>query len=86
MDKSNDNDQSIFRGSSNEPRLTSKGWSTAMQCGQYLSTIKFDAIFCSPLRRADETAKAICAAFLDAGRAFPPLKYDNNLREIHLPG
>ncbi len=57
-----------------------------MQCGQYLSTIQFDAILCSPLRRTDETAKAICAAFLDAGRALPSLTYDNNLREIHLPG
>ncbi len=80
------NDQARFQGSSNEPRLTSKGWSTAVRCGHYLSTVKFDAILCSPLRRADETAKAICAAFLDAGHSLPPLTYDNHLCEIHLPG
>lgn len=80
------NEQALFQGSSNKPRLTPKGWATAAQCGKYLSNIRFDAILCSPLRRAEETAKSIASEFLQAGRQLPPVAYDLRLREIHLPG
>lgn len=84
--QSNFNQQGRFQGSSNEPCLTEKGWAAAAQCGVYLSAISFDGIFCSPLRRAEETAKTIRAVFLQQGRQSAALVYDSRLREVHLPG
>ena len=84
--QSNFNQQARFQGSSNEPCLTKKGWATAAQCGVYLSGIQFDGIFCSPLWRAEETAKAMRSAFLQQGRHPAAIVSDNRLREVHLPG
>lgn len=80
------NEQGRFQGLSDESRLSERGRTTAARCGAHLSPVRFDAILCSPLRRARETAEEIRAAFRHAGHDVPPLTIDDRLREIHLPG
>lgn len=51
----------IIQGSTGG-RLSPQGKSEAQKTAQTLSKIKFDAVYCSPLGRAHETADIICAA------------------------
>ncbi len=79
------NAQGRFQGSLDEPQLTSKGWKTALQCGQHLNRNHFDVIVCSPLRRARQTVESIVSTY-GPGHPAPPVIYDARLREVHLPG
>ncbi len=74
-----------FQGSRDEPRLTAKGWKTAVACGEYLSQTDFDVILCSTLKRARQTAEGIHSTYR-SGKPVPPIVYDARLREVHLPG
>ncbi len=53
------NSEGIFRGQSDIP-LNERGLQQARATGEYLQAIDFDAIFCSPLSRARQTAVALC--------------------------
>ncbi|WP_088243668.1 histidine phosphatase family protein [Calothrix rhizosoleniae] len=48
-----------IQGRTDFSRLTQKGCDDASQVGKFLSQIKFDAIYCSPLTRAQQTAAII---------------------------
>lgn len=74
-----------FQGSLDEPRLTAKGWKTAVACGEYLSKADCDVILCSTLKRARQTAEGIHPSYR-LRRVNPPIIYDARLREVHLPG
>jgi probable phosphoglycerate mutase len=49
----------LYQGSSDRPNLTELGRHQAQLTGEFLKGITFDAIYASPLKRAQETAKAI---------------------------
>lgn len=53
------NSEGIFRGQSEIP-LNERGLQQARATGEYLQAINFDAVFCSPLSRARQTAEALC--------------------------
>jgi phosphoserine phosphatase len=53
------NSEGIFRGQSDIP-LNERGLQQARATGEYLQAIDFNAVFCSPLSRARQTAEALC--------------------------
>ncbi len=74
-----------FQGSLDEPQLTTRGWKTAVACGNHLNKSHYDLIVCSPLRRARQTVEGILSTY-GSDRIAPPVIYDARLREVHLPG
>jgi probable phosphoglycerate mutase len=75
------NSQGRIQGRCNDSILTEKGRADAEKLGAVLNGIKFDAIYSSPLQRAQDTAK-IVLSFLPSA---PPLTVADNLMEIDLP-
>lgn len=77
-----------IQGHLDESELTQKGRNDAVTVGRAISNISFDAIYCSPLKRAKQTAEIIHreikanVANLDN---IPPLQITEKLKEIHLP-
>lgn len=65
--------------------LTDLGRATARQVAVALAGITLDAVYCSPLQRAKETAELIVADFHTAGQPTPTPQVSENLREIDLP-
>ncbi len=61
--------------------LTETGQNTARQVGEALQSLKFDAIYSSPLQRAKQTAEIIHSYL----KSPPPVQTKENLREIDLP-
>jgi len=61
--------------------LTEKGRADALKVGTTLKSLKFDAVYCSPLRRAKETAEIIVSCL----ETSPTLQPAVNLMEIDLP-
>ena len=49
----------LYQGCSDESVLTEAGCQTAQQTGAFLKEIKFDAIYTSPLKRAQETTRQV---------------------------
>jgi phosphoserine phosphatase len=52
----------LYQGCSDESILTEKGCSAASKTGAYLKGLAFDAIYSSPLKRAQQTAREILEA------------------------
>ncbi|MUG96377.1 histidine phosphatase family protein [Scytonema sp. UIC 10036] len=52
----------LYQGCSDESILTEKGRSAASKTGAYLKGLTFDAVYSSPLRRAQQTAREILKA------------------------
>jgi len=53
------NNEGIFRGQSDVP-LNERGLQQAKATADYLKSVDFAAVYCSPLSRARQTADAIC--------------------------
>lgn len=79
------NAEKRLQGSLDEPRLTDKGWETAVACGIHINQFHCDVIFCSSLRRARQTLEGILSTY-SLERVVPPVFYDSRLCEVHLPG
>jgi len=62
--------------------LTEAGRSSALQVGDALSELKFDAVYSSPLSRAKDTAELILSRLKTPPAT--PLQTTNNLKEINL--
>ncbi|MGQ4649512.1 histidine phosphatase family protein [Lyngbya aestuarii] len=75
------NTQQRVQGRLDESVLTEKGNADAHQVGAALSSLKFDAVYCSPLQRAKATAEIILSSLPDA----PNLQVVDQLMEIDLP-
>ncbi|MDE5094245.1 MAG: histidine phosphatase family protein [Trichodesmium sp. St11_bin5] len=75
------NIESRIQGRLDASVLTETGQNTARQVGEALQSLKFDAIYSSPLQRAKQTAEII-HSYLDSP---PPVQIKENLREIDLP-
>lgn len=65
--------------------LTEKGCSDARKVGKALSNISFDAIYCSPLKRAKQTAEIIHGEIKANLGDIPALQVNQKIKEIHLP-
>jgi probable phosphoglycerate mutase len=52
----------VFCGSGSDPQLTDDGRAMAEAFAQHYGTVDWSAIYCSPLRRARETAAPLCLA------------------------
>ncbi|MEB3219852.1 MAG: histidine phosphatase family protein [Nostocales cyanobacterium 94392] len=82
------NTERRIQGHLDESELTEKGQNDAVTVGRAINNILFDAIYCSPLKRAKQTAEIIYrqikanVANLDN---IPPLQITDKLKEIHLP-
>ncbi len=76
------NAQKRYQGSCDDSVLTDKGHQSAYQTGVALKTYSVDAIYTSPLRRTQETAKDILQAFAKD----IPLQTHPCLQEISMPG
>ncbi|MBE9215585.1 histidine phosphatase family protein [Plectonema cf. radiosum LEGE 06105] len=76
------NDQQRYQGCCDESVLTEQGKQQAFQTGIALSQINFDAIYASPLKRTQETAKEI----LRVTNSSAQLHLNSNLKEVDLPG
>lgn len=61
--------------------LTELGINTANQVGEALKSLKFDAIYTSPLKRAKQTAEIIHSCL----ESPPPVKTTEKLQEVDLP-
>lgn len=70
------------QGYSDVSTLTETGRAGAIQVGEALSEMAFDAIYSSPLRRAKDTAELILSKLKQAPAA--PLQTLENLKEINL--
>ena len=75
------NIESRIQGRLDASVLTETGQNTARQVGEALQSLKFDAIYSSPLQRAKQTAEII-HSYLESP---PPVQIKENLREIDLP-
>ncbi|MEB3220135.1 MAG: histidine phosphatase family protein [Nostocales cyanobacterium 94392] len=76
------NDQQRYQGCCDESVLTEQGKQEAFQTGIALSQIPFNAIYASPLKRTQETAKEI----LRVTNSSAKLYLNSNLKEVDLPG
>ncbi|MDB9525367.1 histidine phosphatase family protein [Oscillatoria sp. CS-180] len=77
------NDQGRYQGSSDTGELTPEGMAASHAIGRYLKQCPVDAIYVSPLKRAQDTAAALLPHLTT-----PPLKNlstSDLLKEIHLP-
>ncbi|NET06370.1 MAG: histidine phosphatase family protein [Symploca sp. SIO2B6] len=75
------NNQKIIQGRCDESVLTEKGCADARQVGAALSSLEFDAIYCSPLKRAQQTAEIILSSL----HSPPQLHSLDKLMEVDLP-
>ncbi|NJL83269.1 MAG: histidine phosphatase family protein [Chloroflexaceae bacterium] len=75
------NAQQRIQGRCDESVITDQGRADARIVGQTLSNLTFDAIYCSPLQRAQQTAEVIRNGFAVA----PSLQSVDTLREVDLP-
>ncbi len=79
--KSTYNQERRIQGRLDKSILTEAGRSAAMQVGDTLSSIGFDAAYTSPLQRAKETAEIILSRLTNP----PQLQPTDKLMEIDLP-
>ncbi len=81
--------QARVQGHCDESVLTEKGRTGAQQVGTALRGIHFDAIYTSPLRRAQETAQTILSVLRSGaearGEPVPEPQVVDDLKEISLP-
>lgn len=77
------NDQGCYQGSSDHSDLTSQGRAAAQVMGRYLARCPIDAIYVSPLKRAQATAAALLP-YLQPNPA-RPVRTSDLIREIDLP-
>jgi probable phosphoglycerate mutase len=75
------NSLKMIQGRCDESVLTEKGYEDARKVGAALSSLKFDAVYSSPLQRAKQTAEVILS-YLPGS---PELLTPSNLMEIDLP-
>ncbi|RMF23620.1 MAG: histidine phosphatase family protein [Cyanobacteria bacterium J083] len=75
------NAQKIIQGRCDESVLTDKGLADAKIVGKALNGMEFDAIYCSPLQRAKQTAITITANLTNP----PAIQAVDKLMEIDLP-
>ena len=75
------NSLKMIQGRCDESVLTEKGYEDARKVGAALSSLKFDAVYSSPLQRAKQTAEVILS-YLPGS---PELLAPSNLMEIDLP-
>lgn len=64
----------LYQGCCDESILTETGHQTARETGAFLREIKFDAVYTSPLKRAQETT----------GQILEAMKYGVNPQQIHV--
>ena len=79
--QSNYNAKKIIQGRCDESVLTEKGVADAKVVGKTLSNVPIDAFYCSPLQRAQQTAKTIHAYLNNP----PVVQPTDQLMEIDLP-
>ncbi|MGB3266784.1 MAG: histidine phosphatase family protein [Microcoleus sp.] len=79
--KSTYNQERRIQGRLDKSVLTEAGRSSAIQVGDILSSIAFDAAYTSPLKRAKETAEIILSRLTNP----PQLQPTDKLMEIDLP-
>ena len=84
--RSSYNEQQRYQGCSDESVLIEKGKQQALKTGIALSKIDFDAIYTSPLKRTQETAREIIKANNYHTKLISKLKLNSNLKEVDLPG
>ena len=74
-----------IRGHLDASELTEKGRDDALKVGRAIANISFDAIYCSPLKRAKQTAEIIHREIKANLDNIPTLEITDKLKEIHLP-
>ena len=74
-----------IQGCLDKSELTEKGRNDAVKVGKALNNISFDAIYCSPLRRAKQTAEIIHKEIKANLDNVAVLQEHSNIKEIHLP-
>ncbi|MEO1068149.1 MAG: histidine phosphatase family protein [Cyanobacteria bacterium J06638_6] len=79
------NQQKRIQGHCDESELTAAGEAQALQVGQSLVGIPFDAVWASPFKRARKTAEIIVAELQKTAPNLSSPHLSNNLREISLP-
>jgi probable phosphoglycerate mutase len=75
------NSLKMIQGRCDESVLTEKGYEDAHKVGAALSSLKFDAVYSSPLQRAKQTAEVILSYLPGSPESLTP----SNLMEIDLP-
>ncbi|MDT3428930.1 broad specificity phosphatase PhoE [Paenibacillus forsythiae] len=75
------NEQRRYIGHTDQP-LSELGRNQARGLGRALAHLDLDAIYCSDLRRACETACEVQQAACGEGRSLPPIIADARLREM----
>lgn len=78
------NEAGCYQGSSDTSRLTAKGIAASQAVGTYLANCPIDAIYASPLQRAQETVAALLPRL--RSQNLSGLNTSDLLKEIHLPG
>ena len=72
-----------IQGLLDESELTEKGRNDALKVGKALNHISFDAIYCSPLKRAKQTAKIIYDEIKANLDNTPALQESPKIKENH---
>jgi probable phosphoglycerate mutase len=77
------NEQGRYQGSSDAAVLVEQGRETSRQVGMFLNSVAIDAIYVSPLKRAQETLREILHQMKPVAPV--PIHIHQDLREIDLP-
>ena len=76
------NEQHRYQGNGDQAVLTEKGRNSAYQTGLVLKSLPIDAIYTSPLKRAQQTANELLAAISPTEDHLPPVRLHDKLKEI----
>lgn len=79
------NAQGLYQGCCDESVLTEKGWRSADQTGLALRGMTVNAVYTSPLRRTQETTRAILSAMSTLTDTLPQPQTHPQLKEVDLP-
>ncbi|HEY9747400.1 MAG TPA: histidine phosphatase family protein [Allocoleopsis sp.] len=72
------------QGHCDQSTLTEAGRAAALKVGEAVSSLKFDAVYSSPLKRAKETTQLALSCFPATEHYPPEIQFTDNLKEINL--
>lgn len=83
--QSTSNAKRIIQGHHDTAVLTDLGEQQARTVGKTLDSLKMDAVYASPLKRARRTCELIVETMGEAGNAPPEITITDQIKEINLP-
>ena len=83
--QSTSNASRVIQGHHDKAVLTKLGEQQAHKVGETLSGLAIDAVYASPLKRAQRTCEIVVKTMEQAGNAVPDIQLIDQIKEINLP-